>query len=194
LSILLGVSSTTIEEKIIMKTLITILAFALACSSAFALDIKGLKVDQPVDCVAIKAMEMRSGTFADTCTAGGSPWYTETQFLNGKAMMRLSQSPEKALLSVAIGDYGSFNFNDALDALTVKFGPPTSLEKSTIQNRMGASFDQIEATWVDGDEKIVLSKHGTTINRPFLMYYGKKAGENLERERAEKAKKAAGNL
>lgn len=177
-----------------MKTLVTGLVFASVCLSTFALEIKGLKVDQPVDCVAIKALETRSGTFFDACTAGRSSWYTEVQFLNGKALLHLSQSQDKVLLSVTISELGSFNFADVLDALTVKFGSPTSLEKSVIQNRMGASFDQIETRWVDGDEKIVLTKHGATIGRSSLLYFGKEAGEEMKRERVEKAKKAAGNL
>lgn len=175
------------------KTFVAALALVSTCS-VNALEIKGLKIGQPVDCASIKALETRSGTFSDACNNGRPSWYTETEFLNGKAMLRLTQSPDRVLLSVAVGESVGFNFEEALDALTVKFGAPTLIDKSVIQNRMGASFDQIEATWVDGDETLVLRKHGASIGRPYLLYSGKKAAEEAKWERAEKAKKAAGNL
>jgi hypothetical protein len=34
-----------------------------------------------------------------------------------------------------------------LELLTAKFGPPTSQEQATVQNRSGATFDQLQANW-----------------------------------------------
>jgi len=171
-------------------------ALALAATSGLAasLDIKGLKVDQAVDCVAIKALETRTGTFSDACNNGRTEWYTETDFLNGKAMLRLTQSADRTLLSVSVGEASSFDFEVAMDALTIKFGTPLSTTKSSIQNRMGASFEQMEAIWIDGDQRIILRRHGTSIGRPSLIYFGKRAGDDVNNERSERAKKAAGNI
>lgn len=177
-----------------VKHAVVALVLAVTSGAAVCLDIKGLKVDKPVNCEAVKALETRTGTFLDACNNGRAEWYTETDFLNGKAMLRLTQSLDRTLLSVSVGESGSFNFETALDALTIKFGAPQSSEKSSIQNRMGASFEQMEAIWVDDDERIVLRKHGTSIGRPSLIYFGKRAAEEVNKERAEKAKKAAGSI
>lgn len=173
-----------------------IFAFALALTAGTAqcLELKGLRVDQQVDCAAVKVLETRTGTFSDACNNGRPEWYVETNFLSGKAMLRLTQSADRTLLTISIGEVSTFNFEEALDALTVKFSSPQSVVKSTIQNRMGASFDQVEAIWIEGDEKLVLRKHGASIGRPWLMYMGKRAGEEANKQRVDRAKTAAGNI
>lgn len=45
-----------------MKKLILVL-FSLCSFSSMAFDIKGLKVDKPIDCAVIKSLETRNGTF-----------------------------------------------------------------------------------------------------------------------------------
>ena len=177
-----------------MKHVAIALVLSTASGAAVSLDLKGLKVDQPVDCVAIKALETRKGTFSDACNNGRSEWYTETEFLDGKVMLRLTQSSDRTLLSVSVGETSSFNFDAALDALVSKFGAPKSAEKSAIQNRMGASFEQIEAIWIDGNERIVLRRHGVSIGQPSLIYFGKRAAVEVDKERIERSKKAAGRI
>ncbi|MFK4705990.1 hypothetical protein ABIC83_002829 [Roseateles asaccharophilus] len=177
-----------------MKKLISTALLVLASFSAAALDIKGLKVDKPVDCEAIKKLETRSGDFFEACKKGNARWYIQADFLNGKALLRLMQSPDRMLTTVAVGDFGGFSFDEALDALKVKFGPPTSFQSSWISNRMGAQFQQMEATWVDGAERLVLTRHGAEIDKPSLVYTGARAAEQSKRERDEQAKKAAGNI
>jgi hypothetical protein len=176
------------------RSLIVFLAATVFLVQANALDIKGLKVDQPVDCAAIMALETRSGTFSDACGTGQPYWYTETIFLNGRTMLRLAQSQDRILTSVTVGATGTFNFNEVLDALTLKYGQPTSIVSSVVRNRMGANFDQTIAKWADGPETITLSRHGLAIGKPLLVYTGQRAGEEAKRERAEKAQKAASNL
>ena len=172
-----------------MKTLVASTLLA-ATTAASALELKGLKVGQPVDCPIIKAMETRSGTFYNGCVNGVPSFATEVQFLNVKTLMMVGQSPERVLTFVSMS---GIDFETALDALTLKFGAP-KLERSVIQNRMGASFDQVEATWTDGDERMVLSKHGGSIGRTSLIYLGKEAVAEGQRVRAEKAKAAASSL
>lgn len=177
-----------------MKRLFALVFLVIASFSAAALDIKGLKVDKPVDCDAIKKLETRSGDFFEACKKGSATWYVQADFLTAKALVRLMQSPDRTLTTVAVGDFGGFDFDEALNALKVKFGPPTSFQNSWISNRMGVQFQQMEATWIDGAERLVLTKHGDKIDKPSLIYTGAKATEEAKRERDEQAKKSAANI
>lgn len=166
------------------------LAISVLASQATALDIKGLEVDKPVDCEQINALEIRSGKFAQSCENGMDSWYKEISFLSGKASMQLSQSPERTLLSVLLSN---FNFNEALDALTLKWGTP-HIEKSIIQNRAGASFDQVEATWLDGKKRLILTKHGSRIDKPSLILIGEEAIKAQQKKTIDNAVRNQGNI
>lgn len=166
------------------------LALLLAPSPAMALDIKGLEVDKPVNCAQINALEIRSGSFAPACENGLDRWYKEVSFLGGKASMTLMQSPERILLRVLVL---GFKFDEALDALTLKWGAP-HIETSVIQNRAGASFEQVEAIWNDGSITLRLERHGSRIDNPTLSLIGAEAIKAMRKESAEKARRNQGNL
>jgi len=170
-----------------MKTLA--LSLALLATSSYALDIKGLEVDKPVDCDRISALDIRPGQFAPACKNGLDMWFHEISFLGGKATM-IPRQGNGILLSITVMN---FSFDDALLALTEKFGPPV-IEESIVSNAMGAKFEQIEATWTQGSTQLILSKHGSTLNKPVLRLDGAAAFEHWMKTRKEKAKKNAGNL
>lgn len=131
----------------------------------------------------------------DACNSGREQWFVEVEIIAGKSLMMLTQSPERVLVSVSFsGGTKSFSYQDAVGALAAKYGPATEGKDSIITNRMNASFEQQVSTWVDGDQKIQVSKHGGTIGTPTILYFGKQAIEDSARKSAEKAKKAAGNL
>jgi hypothetical protein len=55
---------------------------------------------------------------------------------------------------------------DALEAsLMAALGEPDSRRPSTVENAMGAKFDQIEDSWRVGDVKVHLSKRDDTVDR-----------------------------
>lgn len=172
-----------------MYKLIMISAF-LFSTNLYALDIKGLEVDKPVDCVFIKSLETRSGTFYPACEEGKERWFVEVSFLSGKTQLMIKQSPDKILESIYTS---GFDFNEGLNSLTVKFGEP-KIRKSVIQNRMGATFDQIEAIWVEGKTVLSLLKHSSTIGKASLMLTGEKAVSEFEKSIKEKAINGAKNI
>lgn len=167
-------------------------AFLLLCiaSQAAALDIKGIQVDQPADCAFIQGLETRRGTFAQACENKKSIWLTEISFLQGSATMLVHQSAEGIVLAVQVL---KFDFSDALDALTLKYGPP-KLKRSTVQNRMGASFDQLEATWKDGDRTLYLQRHGSTVDAPVIFLTGKQFDAHADAKAKAKAAVGSKNL
>lgn len=146
-----------------------ILATSVFCLSAYAdLEIKGITVDAPADCTLINSMETRAGTFYAACIKKSPQWFTSISFLDGLSDMNITQTPMGMIKSITVTN---FNFDKALSSLEAKFGP-SKIERSTIQNRMGASFDQVEARWVDGEKHLVLVKHGSQVNKPMLVLYG----------------------
>jgi hypothetical protein len=63
-------------------------------------------------------------------------------------------------------------FDTAAQGAIQKYGKPTNTTSSTVQNRMGASFQNTTLVW--GDEKgsyIMMAKYGSTIDRG-IIYFG----------------------
>ena len=173
-----------------MHAAVLLFALLLAATPARALDIKGLEVDKPVNCAQINALEIRQGTLAPSCENGMERWFKEISFLSGKANMSLMQSPERVLLHVLVIN---FKFDEALDALTLKWGKPR-IETSVIQNRAGASFDQVEATWTDGEITLRLRRHGNRIDNPTLSLIGAEAIKHRRKQSVDKALRNQDNL
>jgi hypothetical protein len=171
-----------------MRTFIALLV--LVASPVFAFDIKGLEVDKPVDCEKINAMEYRLYSRSTACQNGEEVWMVRASFLSGEADMFMHQSRDRNLLMISVSN---FDFKEALDALTLKWGPP-KIEKSIIQNRAGASFEQIEAQWKSGKELLKLSKHGRRIDEANLRLTGEEAIKAFKKEGDEKAKRNQGNI
>lgn len=172
-----------------MKIIVLILSLCFFPISSFALDIKGLEVDKPVDCDQISALETRTGTFFPACKQGKEMWHHEVSFLSSKARMIFRQA-EGILLSVSVSN---FQFEEALDALTTKFGQP-HIERSTVGNAMGATFEQVVATWTGGATSIRLHKHGSKLNQPWIIMSGAKALERFRQSEAEKTKRNSANI
>lgn len=166
------------------------IATILASAPAMALDIKGIEVDKPVNCEQIKALETRTGTFARSCENGSDKWIVQISFLSGTANMWLQQSPERILLSVHLS---KFNFEEALEALSMKWGQP-EIRKSTVQNRMGATFEQVEAIWKDGSVKIQLSKHGPELDKPSLFMMGEEGMKASRKDKEQKSQRNRENI
>ncbi len=162
----------------------------LGVQHAQALDIRGVTVDEPVNCQYIRSLDVRTGTYAQSCENGVARWFTEISFLNGRSGLSVSQSSKGIALTVSVS---SFNYRLAVDAFTEKYGPP-AVERSIIQNRAGASFDQEVSTWREGDKMLRISLHGTRIGEPSLILIGRAAIVNAEEVRRETLKKSGGNI
>jgi len=168
------------------------LAFLALPSLAAPLEIKGFQVDAPVDCAKINEVGAEVGPSPKplSCESGKPFWSISGPFLDGHSVITFVQSQDRVLLSVGVS---RIKFDDTLNALTVKYGPPT-VKNSVIQNRMGASFDQVEATWRDGASLLTLLKHGSTIDNPVLRLTGAELVKDVAKRNQEKAQKGAGNL
>lgn len=82
------------------------------------------------------------------------------------------------LLSITPGDA-----DQLVDSVRLKFGEPTSDERGTVQNRMGASFEQRETVWMVGGTRIKVSRYGGTVDRGIASITAPAALEHLKANR-----------
>jgi hypothetical protein len=52
-------------------------------------------------------------------------------------------------------------FDDLVAAMKKRIGPPTKIEKSTVHDFTGATFDKVEAYWDQGESRLRVSKGGS---------------------------------
>ncbi len=150
-------------------------------SAAFAqLEIKGIQVDKAADCQYIASLEVRSGKFMNSCERNSPEFFKKVSFLDKTADMWVMLTPTGLVKALSVSN---FEFDKAFSSLSAKFGEG-KVEKSTIQNRMGAKFEQTTVIWIDGAVTLKLSKHGARINEPSLML----VGEEWLKESNEKSK------
>lgn len=167
-----------------IRLLVTAVCFT--AMQVHALEIKGISVDEKADCSQIRAMELRPGTFAKSCENLVPMWIHQVAFLSGRATLAVQQRGDGIVTAVLVSH---FNFSDALEAFTAKYGEP-KLSESIIQNRMGGQFEQTTAVWEDEAAILILKRHGAKIGEPSLSLMSKQAIEGHAKERA----KSAGNI
>lgn len=88
----------------------------------------------------------------------------------------------------------SSNFDDVRGAFVEKYGAPTAEEKSSIKNRMGATFDQVETRWVIGDHVLRLEKRGGSVDQMGVHLTSAQAMKEYERAKAGRRKEGAKDL
>lgn len=81
------------------------------------------------------------------------------------------------------------NFSGIVDAITARYGKPSSMENETLQNRMGATFQNETITWTVGADQVVARKYGADLTRGSVIVIGpeERARIRLELERKRKA-------
>lgn len=161
-------------------------ALCFAAIPSQALEIKGISVNEKADCERIRQLELRPGTFAKSCESLVPMWMHQVAFLRGEATLGVKQQGDGVVTAVLVSH---FDFDEALEAFTLKYGKP-KLSVSTIQNRMGAKFEQVSAVWEDETSILMLKRHGAKIDEPSLGLMSKKAIDGNAQERV----KSAGNI
>ena len=79
-------------------------------------------------------------------------------------------------LSMVVVNIPSAGFDDAVLAISGKYGKPRSLKRSKIQNRMGANFDQVQAEWAPNNESLILARrYADTIDASSIVLATKRA-------------------
>jgi hypothetical protein len=159
--------------------LLLILAILLACSQTFAFDFKGVAVGRSATASDIKEK------LGVNCGEG----YENMQVCNGDvtiahapAAMNLVISPKGIVERIAL-TISPDAFDEIAPELVRKFGKPTTITRSTVQNRMGAKYPQIRYLWAakDGAEVLYI-KYASTLDRSTLNFSTKADRTRLKKE------------
>jgi hypothetical protein len=89
--------------------------------------------------------ERETGPIANGSVRVEFPMSATPSFVSGFAATALVM--EGKLEGLMLGTRGVNTQELALDGLTSKFGKPSTLDRRTVQNRMGASFETFDAAW-----------------------------------------------
>ena len=106
----------------------------------------------------------------------------------------VSVSPElyvfKGKLARIETTYGSINSIEIFDALSTKFGPPSSRREEVIQNGAGASIPQVTASWVFPNGRVDYQAPFYSVDQMMVIY---ESSDAVLMDAAKK-KVASGNL
>jgi hypothetical protein len=73
------------------------------------------------------------------------------------------------LLSIG-SDFDGDYYNELRRAFAFKYGAPFKEETSAIHNRLGGTFEQVEATWMFADGLLVLKRFNRKIDRSMFIF------------------------
>src|SRR5262249_11364745 len=76
--------------------------------------------------------------------------------------------------------FKSSGYDTISNAFRAKYGKPTSLEKGTVQNHMGAAFDNEIALWVGKNAVIRMEKRKGKVDTSAIVIATKKALKNTQ--------------
>jgi hypothetical protein len=151
------------------------LAISLVCGHAHGFDFKGIELGAPT---TTEQVRQKLGV---TCGKGAA----EMQVCNGYVTV----AREPADLNLVIGVHGVVQrmhltlspdaFEVVAPELIGKFGNPTNTDRRKVQNRMGATFEQVVYLWAAEDgSQVLYSKYASRLDRSSL-YFSTKADRDL---------------
>ncbi len=95
---------------------------------------------------------------------------------------------ENGKLATITGDFDPNIFGTLEEAFVSKYGKPHRAEDTAVQNRMGATFQQRELTWVGDVFTISLQRYGASVTEGFLSVESTKAVLERQKQLEEKKK------
>lgn len=72
--------------------------------------------------------------------------------------------------------FSSLSYDEILQAMKAKFGPPTTTQNGRVQNGFGAKFSQVTSTWKRKNQSVVLHKIGGALDESSI-YMGTAADQ-----------------
>ncbi|NUY32983.1 hypothetical protein F0160_21080 [Paraburkholderia sp. JPY303] len=147
-------------------------------TTSATLEFKGLVVGQ-----AVTTQQIQS-TLGISCGAGAN----QMQVCNGQGTI-LGYSGS---FNVVVGPDGildridirlnQIHYADVADAFHKKFGPPTSIDHSTVQNKFGAKFENEHVVWGDlNGVALVLRKYAGGLDKSSVTFSTKRDRDLLSR-------------
>jgi hypothetical protein len=179
------------------------IALSAAAQAAFAqppLEFKGLPLGSSVDQAKqhFAALECRPSTGAaelgDTvcfslarigCPVGGCEKPTLATYAGVDLELAVLHFGGDRLLSVSMR-YKPEVADQIIEAITLKHGKPTADTRTTVQNRMGAAFEQREATWDTPGGRLKVSRYAGRVTSGLASITGIDAVQYMQSRRPSK--------
>lgn len=98
------------------------------------------------------------------------------------AFVKLNNEGELRLYRIGMSGFASARFERIFEGLRERFGPPSSVDQSMVQNRMGAQFPNTTATWRNDQSVILVVQRATAIDEMSLSYRHQVLSAYVERE------------
>lgn len=86
------------------------------------------------------------------------------------------------------------DFEKAESAVTERYGKPASRKLSTVKNRMGAAFDQVDVTWRVAGSVLAGQKRGINVDQASFVLTLERGIEERAGQRKESAKAGAKDM
>lgn len=84
-------------------------------------------------------------------------------------------APDGRLTRIVVSEIPVENFLQSAQALRNKFGKPSQVKRSVVQNALGFKFDQIEVIWTNAKgDSVHLSRYGATITNSSVIFLADK--------------------
>jgi len=138
---------------------------------AGAIDFKGLEIGQKytrTEILSKSKIECREETPSGYICTGNST------VANVPAEIILFVDGEQTLHEIYV-TFSPDDFEEVYRASRTKYKKPSSYKQSLLQNAYGAKFQQVEATWKDKGNYLMLSKYGSKVTESTMIYSSKKA-------------------
>lgn len=127
------------------------------------------------------------GTARTTCAASGIRY--------GPAVSTITVTLLDDKVAAITVHFDEGHFPSVVEALTVRYGDPMYDNTSSVQNRMGASFDVRNVRWENAkDERLSARQRGDSIDKSFVYVVNQAAVDVLKQLDAEEARINAGDL
>lgn len=177
---------------------------AVVTSTTHAMDIKGIAIGMPASAVLAKYPYLKCAPMSHNREVCGDSRPADKPTYKMVAPELETYAGERVLaFMVGIGDgdvrlvtikLETRHYDAVSAALTERHGKPASSRTSTVQNRMGAKFDQEERIWREGEARLMARRRSSMIDQMEVSL----STESVMREDAEcakeKAKSGAGDL
>lgn len=159
-------------------------------SAASGLEVKGIQLGSPESDViaAMKSPHCSESKGARYCHDIGRPTF------GGQPVEMLSAEIKEGGTATVLVSFKERSFSAVIAALQAKYGEPSSDKSSVVKNRMGASFDHREVSWVQGEQVLVARQRSGSIDKSSVMLVSLSNLERAKEERSERAERDAADL
>jgi hypothetical protein len=104
-----------------------------------------------------------------------------------------TRADEPALYSIVVRSNVGYWYK-FWEAYTAKYGKPTNVSEAPVQNKAGATFDNVEAVWDNGVSTITLIKRFERIDNTYVFYEHRRLASEIKRRVEQKEGKPSDKL